>query len=127
MALVSSRVSGVFVWYMGCLLLTLYVKAVLSFRLLLYQRYTDCQYLQAQPQLILVYHPGYDHCMDEVRVLLEELAEQGWQETEIAARLGVSQATINRWRRGERSPPLAKLVTAELRRMLRLKKRPGRS
>ncbi len=77
-------------------------------------------------RLTLVYRQLYDHAMDEVQGLLEELVTKGWQETEIAARIGVSQATINRWRRGDRSPPLAKLVTAELRRMLRLKKEPAR-
>ena len=54
--------------------------------------------------------------------MLEQLVQEGWMETEIAARIGVSQATVNRWRRGDRRPPLAKLVSAELRRMLRLKK-----
>jgi transcriptional regulator with XRE-family HTH domain len=58
---------------------------------------------------------------NEVSRLIEQLVAQGWTETEIAARLGVSQVTVNRWRKEERHPPLERLITAELRRMLRRK------
>jgi len=61
--------------------------------------------------------------MSEIQELLEQLITNGWTEVEIAARLGVSQATINRWRRGERTPPLIRLVSAELRRMRRRSKK----
>jgi transcriptional regulator with XRE-family HTH domain len=58
---------------------------------------------------------------NEVVDLIEQLMARGWTETEIAARLGVSQVTVNRWRREERHPPLERLIVAELRRMLRVK------
>jgi transcriptional regulator with XRE-family HTH domain len=59
--------------------------------------------------------------MSTTQELLEQLLSAGWTETQIAARLGVSSAAVNRWRKGTRTPPLAKLVEAELRRMLRVK------
>lgn len=58
---------------------------------------------------------------NEIQQLIEELMSRGWTETQIAARLGASQATVNRWRRGDRHPPLSGLIAAELRRMLRSK------
>jgi transcriptional regulator with XRE-family HTH domain len=57
--------------------------------------------------------------MDAVKSLVQNLVDQGLSETEIAAKLGVSQSTVGRWRRGERTPPLEKLVLAALRRLLR--------
>ncbi|HZA22487.1 MAG TPA: helix-turn-helix transcriptional regulator [Dehalococcoidia bacterium] len=60
--------------------------------------------------------------MNTVQQLLEQLIEQGWTEAAIADRLGVNQVTIYRWRRGNRRPPLEKLVVTELTRMLRRKK-----
>ena len=69
--------------------------------------------------------------MNTIQELLEQLITTGWTETQIAARLGVSQTAVFRWRKGDRIPPLAKLVEAELRRMLRVKpdvprrRRPG--
>ena len=59
--------------------------------------------------------------MNTIQELLEQLIVAGWTETQIAARLGVSQTAVFRWRKGTRTPPLAKLVEAELRRMQRVK------
>ena len=52
-----------------------------------------------------------------IQELLEELNSEGWTDTIIGARLGVSQAAVYRWRKGQRTPPLEKLVEAELRRI----------
>jgi predicted transcriptional regulator len=58
---------------------------------------------------------------NEVRQLIQELVSRGWRESQIAARLGVSQASVNRWRSGDRYPMMDQLIIAELRRMLRRK------
>jgi transcriptional regulator with XRE-family HTH domain len=59
--------------------------------------------------------------MNTIQELLGQLQGRGWTDTQIAARLGVSSNAVFRWRKGERVPPLAKLVEAELRRMLKAK------
>jgi transcriptional regulator with XRE-family HTH domain len=61
--------------------------------------------------------------METVKQLIQDLVDRGVSETEIAARLGVAQSTVGRWRRGERTPPLEKLVVPVLRRMLRRTKK----
>jgi hypothetical protein len=68
----------------------------------------------------LVYHASMS-TPNEVKQLIDQLLAQGWSETEIGARLGVAQVTVYRWRKGERRPPMEKLIVAELRRMLRRK------
>ena len=65
---------------------------------------------------------GYTISMTTVSELIQHLVESGRTETEIAARLGVSQSTVGRWRRGERTPPLGKLVVSALRWMIRSSK-----
>jgi transcriptional regulator with XRE-family HTH domain len=59
--------------------------------------------------------------MNTLQQLIDELLQRGWTETQIAARLNVSQATVNRWYRGHRLPAMPHLVERELRRLIRSK------
>jgi transcriptional regulator with XRE-family HTH domain len=63
--------------------------------------------------------------MNKIQEILAQLMEQGWAEVEIAAHLGVGQATVARWRRGERVPYLERVLIGELTRMLERGKAPA--
>jgi transcriptional regulator with XRE-family HTH domain len=72
--------------------------------------------------MLMVYHPDMEQVeADEVRELLEQLIGLGWTQTEIAAKLGCSQITVNRWRNGKRAPPYRKILALALQRLLRSK------
>jgi hypothetical protein len=63
-------------------------------------------------------HMVYNHFMNEIQEVLEQLKQNGWTLAAIADELGVHYNTVQRWDAGTRSPANARAVVHESERLL---------
>jgi lambda repressor-like predicted transcriptional regulator len=58
----------------------------------------------------MAYNVWYDIGMNKIQSRIAELEKKGWSLPRIAEELQVAHVTVEKWKSGDRYPPLEKLV-----------------